>query len=132
MVVGLRRLNRRLTRTIPDGVRRAARAALEENAAVIVAEMKRLVPIDQGELRDSIGRRWGDAPEGSRAIGAARTGSETITIYAGGDDAFYAIFQEFGTADMPPTPFFFPAYRSKKRGAKSRVTRRIRKAIRDS
>ena len=132
MVLGLRRLNRRLTRTIPDHVRRAARAALEENAEIIVAEMKRLVPIDRGDVRASIGWRWGGAPEGTSAFGTARAGSETITIYAGGGGAFHAIFQEFGTAKMAPTPFFFPAYRAKRRGAKSRVTRKLKKAIRES
>ena len=132
MVIGLRRLNRRLTRTIPDNVRKAARAALEENATAIVAEMKRLVPVDQGDLRDSIGWTWGAAPKGTITAASATSGEDVLTIYAGGGDAFHAIFQEFGTVNMPPTPFFFPAYRSKKRGAKSRITRRIRKAIRES
>ena len=52
----------------------------------------------------------------------------TITIYAGDDKAFYARFVEFGTVKMKAIPFFFPAYRTNKKRAKSRVRRAHTKA----
>src|SRR5690606_25076602 len=102
---------------------------------------KSLVPVDSGALRDSIGWTWGDAPKGSITLGrvkATKEGDEVITIYAGtrnknlGDkDAFYVRFVEFGTQNMAPHPFFYPSYRALRRRVKSRVTREMKKAIRE-
>lgn len=141
MVQGLKSLNRKLTKTIPERVRVKTRAALEKGAEEIVAMMKSLVPVDSGALRDSIGWTWGAAPEGSITLGTVRQskdGDEAITIYAGtrnknlGDkDAFYVRFVEFGTQNMSPSPFFYPAYRTLKRRVKGRVTREMKKAIKE-
>lgn len=144
MVQGLRSLQNKLTRKIPDAVRRATIEVLEQNADEIVAYMKSLAPVDSGGLRASIGWTWGSAPAGAMVVGTvAPSKGDTlrITIFAGGTSETkrpnksgfvfdVARLQEFGTADMPPSPFFFPAYRAKKSKAKSRVTRRLRKAIR--
>lgn len=135
MVEGLGRLERKLTRTIPARVRSKTRAAMEKGAAEIVAMAKAFVPVASGDLRASIGWTWGDAPRGSVVLTTSRPsgeGDERITIYAGNDDAFYARFVEFGTQHRTASPFFFPAYRTLKRRVKSRVTREMRKAIRES
>ena len=100
MVKGLAEFNRRWG-AIPAKVRQAARDTLEQNAEEIVADMKRLAPKGESlDLVNSIGWTWGDAQEGSMVIGTVG-GKEystlRITIYAGGGDAFYARFQEFGT-----------------------------------
>jgi len=139
MVQGLKSLERKLTRTIPARVRLATRAAMEKGANEIVALAKTWVPVKSGALRDSIGWTWGDAPEGSIIMGTVRPskdGDERITIYAGtrnknlGDkDAFYVRFVEFGTQNAPPSPFFYPAYRTLKKRTKSRITRETRKAL---
>lgn len=133
MVQGLKSLERKLTRTIPARVRQATRDAMETGANEIVAFAKALVPVDTGELRDSIGWTWGDAPSGSMVLAqsSATDGGERITIFAGNSKAFHARFVEFGTRNMPPSPFFFPAYRTLKRRVKGRITRNMRKAIRD-
>lgn len=132
MVEGLNSLKRKLNKTIPDAVREAAKKALEQSARELVAEMQRLVPVDSGALRDSIGWTWGDAPAGATVVGTvagSKNDTMRITIYAGGDGAFYARFQEFGTVKMPPSPFFYPSYRKLKRKIKGRNTRAINKAI---
>lgn len=139
---GAEALRRKLA-MIPQSVLDAVRAELERQATDIVGLMQRLAPVDQGDLRRSIGWTWGDAPAGSLTIGTVKTpkgardyASMQITIFAGGKgnglDAFYARFQEFGTKDMPANPFFYPAYRAKSRSAKSAVTRSMRKAIRNA
>ena len=130
------RLRERLSK-IPDIVREAAASAMEECAAEIVAEMKMLVPVDSGDLRDSIGWTWGDIPAGSFMIDEIRSGKNAgqqyatlrIKIYAGSREAFYARFIEFGTkTGVRAQPFFFAAY--KKWGGKAKFRHRIRAAIR--
>lgn len=143
MVVGLASLKRKLTNAIPRAAERAAREALQTNATNLVAEMKRRVPVDEGDLRDSIGWTWGDAPAGAMVIGtvaASEGDAMRITIYAGNESTKVynkngmsfqnAALQEFGTGKMAPNPYFFPSYRGHKRRMKGRVTRSVRKAIR--
>lgn len=90
---------------IPEVAVDAARFAMEEGAQEIVEEMRRLVSVQSGELRDSIGWTWGDLPPGTFMIDEIRSGKNKgeqyatlrIKIYAGSEDAFYARFIEFGT-----------------------------------
>lgn len=139
MVEGLDRLKRKLTVSIPGQVRERTRKAMEKGADEIVGMAKNLVPVDTGALRDSIGWTWGDAPEGAMVLASSRrVDGERITIFAGtrnkslGDsDAFYARWVEFGTQKAYPRPFFFPSYRTLKRRVKGRITREMRKAIRE-
>lgn len=117
------------------------RVAMEAAAETITDTMRRLVPVDKGDLRDSIGWTWGDAPRGSISMSHS-VGRMTITIFAGDEKAFYARWVEFGTAphanegrfqgtEHPGTiaqPFFYPAYRAHKKT----VLAGMRKAIRNS
>lgn len=142
MVIGMKSLERKLTRHIPRKVREATRRAMEKGAGEIVALMKALVPRDEGKLAASINWTWGAVPEGALAI-ASQTSDlgETITIYAGdrstivtnkrGIEFQNAILQEFGTQDMTPNPYFFPAFRTLRKRAASRITRAMKKAIRE-
>lgn len=161
-IIGLDRLKRKLTVTIPAHVERATVAAMEQGASEMVALMKSLAPKGTtGQLAASIGWTWGEAPKGSMALGRMRgrgaQGRKYITIYAGGGDAFYARFVEFGTqshtirAKNAPAlhlhggifveevqhpgsnaqPFFYPAYRALRRRVRGRITRQMKKAIRD-
>lgn len=158
-VEGLDRLQRKLTRIIPDKAKAAARRALEQSADEMVAMMKRLVPVDSGDLRDSIGWTWGKKPIYSQAIAkvkSAGSGDMVITIYAGNYGVRYAHLVEFGSARHiikakrakalgkdgrlgievhhpggKAQPFFFPSYRALRRSARARVSRAISKAIKD-
>lgn len=135
MVQGAARFTKRLTKDIPALVQAATRDAMEKGAEDVVAMMKRLAPVESGALRDSISWTWGKAPAGSIIIGTVG-GREyktmRITIYAGGladEDVYYARFLEFGTQKMPAHPFFFPAWRTKRKSVRSRITRAIRKSL---
>lgn len=160
-IIGLDRLRRKLTVTIPAHVEKATVAAMESGAAEMVALMRSLAPKKSGDLAASIGWTWGDAPKGAMALGRMRgrgsTGRKYITIYAGGGDAYYARFIEFGTqshtikAKNAPVlhlhggifveevqhpgstaqPFFYPAYRALRRRVRGRITRQMKKAIKD-
>ena len=135
MVQGLDRFNKRW-KAIPKNARKNVRAAMEDAANDIVEEMWSRAP--QGEtlrLGASIGWTWGDAPAGSLTIGKVggrEYGAMRITIYAGGGEAFYAFFQEFGTKDMPANPFFYPVWRARRKRVKARISRAVSKSIRQS
>lgn len=134
LVKGLAEFNRRWA-AVPKAVRVNTRAVMEDQANKIVDEMYTLAPQDTGDLAGSISWTWGEAPKGTLVIGTVGGqdyGALRITIYAGGDDAFYARFQEFGTRKMPANPFFFPVWRVRKRRVKSAITREINKAIKNS
>ena len=75
------RLQARLAK-VPDIARAAAAKAMEEGAAEIVAEMKRLAPVESGKLRGSINWTWGDVPAGSFTIADIRSGKNAGEQYA--------------------------------------------------
>ena len=141
MVEGVKELTDNLTKRIPKHVREAMRGAMEQGAAETVAMMKRLVPVQTGTLRDSIGWTWGDAPAGSITIGTVGGGRKyatmRIVIYAGNEQTMVgnrkqfqlARIQEFGTQAMSANPYFFPSWRTMKRRVRSRITRVTRQAI---
>ncbi|KAB2716669.1 HK97 gp10 family phage protein [Brucella intermedia] len=142
-IPGLKSLNRKL-KALPALAEAAIKLAMEQGAEEIVAMMKRLVPVDNGDLRDSIGWTWGDAPSYSQRIGAvkSKTGNLKITIYAGNSKVRYAHLVEFGSAPhinggmfagtqnpgAKAQPFFFVSFRALRRRTKSRITRAINKS----
>lgn len=148
MVQGLAALERKLTVIIPRRVKAATKAAMERGAQELVDMMKRLVPKDSGDLRDSIGWTWGAAPRYSQKIASVKSqdGDLAITIYAGNDKVRYAHIVEFGSeahinegkfagTKHPGTtaqPFFYVSWRVMRKRIKSRVTREMRKAIRSA
>ena len=144
-ILGLEELRRKLAR-LPAVAKAMIRTAMEQGATEIVAMMKNLVAVDDGDLRDSIGWTWGKAPKGALTIATVTgTGSASdllLTIYAGNEKAYYARFVEFGTAAhaaggkfagatipaISPAPFFFVSYRSLKKRTRDRITRATNKA----
>ncbi|MER2536030.1 MAG: HK97-gp10 family putative phage morphogenesis protein [Rhizobiaceae bacterium] len=147
-ILGLAKLDRKLKR-LPEVAKARIRAAMEEWAQDIVDLAKSLVPVDSGELRDSIGWTWGAPPRGSITIAKvarSKLGKDlTITIYAGDERAFWARWVEFGTSEHlnrglfkgsrhPGTkaqPFFYPAFRANRKSGKRKVNAAIRKAARE-
>lgn len=145
-VLGLDRLNRKLA-ALPVVAQKRIREAMEQGADEIVRMMKSLCPTDSGDLRDSIAWTWGKTPKGAMTLAkVTQTGGEnTLTIYAGNADAYYARFVEFGVAShtagglfagatipaIAKQPFFYVSYRANKRKVKGRITRAINKAARE-
>ncbi|MDH0367977.1 HK97-gp10 family putative phage morphogenesis protein [Brucella anthropi] len=129
-VIGLPKLRKKLEAFVSVG-KEEIKKAMETSADEIVAMAKRLVPVDKGDLKDSIGWTWGKAPKGSMSLGKVQTDAVesgfTITIYAGNSEAYYSRWVEFGTQKMRDQPYFYPAYRAMRKSAKSRVTRAITK-----
>jgi HK97 gp10 family phage protein len=124
------------------------RNALNKSAKEIVAAQKAAVRVKSGKLRDSIVWQPSDAARikysqggGSKSVSAP--GSIGVRISAGNSRVRYAHLVEFGTAShpqggsfkgtqhpgTPPSPFFYPVYRARKRAVKARVKRAIKKAV---
>jgi len=78
---------------INEAVKAGIPGALQIAAVNITSKAKDLVPVDTGNLRNSISYRQGDTP------------SEMIV----GANAPYAIHQEYGTRYMKPQPYMRPA-----------------------
>jgi HK97 gp10 family phage protein len=107
-------------------------AAVEASATEMVASAKSFVPVDEGDLRDSIAWTRGvHVPENSnvRGVGAGGGGADSVTVHAGNAKAWYAAFVEFGAPDKPKQPYFFPAYRIIRKKMKARISRAMTKAI---
>ncbi|WP_244490210.1 HK97 gp10 family phage protein [Rhizobium sp. Root483D2] len=138
------RLHQKLKR-LPQVAKQHIRGEMEKVADNIVAMMKALVAVDDGELRDSIGWTWGKAPKGSMVISRVKAslgGELTLTIYAGNSEVYWARWIEYGTASHPnkgkftgtknpgtsAQPFFYVSWRANKKSA----VRAIRKASRDA
>ncbi|MBA8851193.1 HK97 gp10 family phage protein [Ochrobactrum intermedium] len=142
-IKGLDRLQIKLKK-FPEVAETLVKAAMEQGAQDIVNMMQNLVPVDDGELMESIGWTWGQAPKYSQRIGSVKSndGKLTITIYAGNSKVRYAHLVEFGSAPhvnggmYPGTfnpgakaqPFFYVSWRAKRRSARARVSRAITKA----
>ena len=123
MVEGVDKLRRRLVDEIPKDVRTALEAAMLDSATVIVAGARLRVPVESGELRDTI--RHGDVKVGKRGglYVAITAGERTKNGYN------TARIVEFGTMDTPAQPFLLPAYRVNRRRATARMRRAVRDAI---
>lgn len=157
MVQGLAALERRF-RQIPVEVREEVARRMERLANRIVKEMRARAPKRTGALARSINWTWGDAPKGAMTVGKVggggqRYGALRITIYAGGTeatrrtqrrasgtrrsdqkrsgtfDANNALYQEFGTSNMPANPFFFPVWRARRRDVTTAVRAGVRKGL---
>ena len=121
-IKGVHQLKRKLKK-MPEAAKQEIRKALEKSAAEIVDLMRRMVPVDSGDLRDSIGWTWGAPPKAAVVMGTVGDAGLVITIYAGSDAAYYARMVEFGTMKMAPHPYFRPGFRLGKKRAKSRISR---------
>lgn len=126
-VSGRERLSRKLA-ALPAAVKAEIRDAIATSAAEIVALAKSLVPVNRGELKDSIGWNFGKVPKGSTVLAEAHAGDLSAWIWAGDEVAFYARWVEFGTVKMKAHPYFFVSYRAGRKRAKSRISRATTKA----
>lgn len=143
MIRGLGSLEKKLKK-LPPAAEKAIREAMEQGANEIVAMMKSLVPVDSGDLRDSIGWTWGERPRYSQAIATvkSRDGKLALTIFAGNERVRYSHLVEFGAAPhiaggmfegaqhpgAPAQPFFFVSWRALRRRTRSRISRAITKS----
>jgi HK97 gp10 family phage protein len=84
-------------RLVQDNLRAAVlkmvRPSMDALGSAIVEKARELVPVDTGQLRDSIGYVY-------------RQDTAELQIFA---DAPWAVFVEYGTSKMPAQPYLRPA-----------------------
>lgn len=143
-IIGLDKLRRKL-KAIPKAAKDEARKAVVLGAEEVAAMQRRLAPVDDGDLKDSIHvtKPGETTPPYSQPGGSRTANPEQAIVTAGNTKVRYAHLVEFGTAAhiaggmfagaqipaIPPQPFFWPGYRALRRRVKSRITRTIKKAI---
>lgn len=109
---------------------------------------RRLVPVADGDLKDSIAVTppGGTTPPYSQPGGSRTAGPEQALITAGNTKVRYPHLVEYGTKahiagglfegaqipDIPAQPYFWPAWRALRSRVKGRITRSIKKAIKDA
>lgn len=124
VVKNLDKLLRRF-HALPVKIQSATQLAQDEMATKMVADMKALVPVEQGKLSASIRKQRRNVI--SVAILA---GDETTEVQAGGIKLQNAALQEYGTKKMPANPFFGPVVRSNRQLAQRRIRAAAVKAAR--
>lgn len=130
---------------LPDAFSKLASAAIWTGAGEMVETAKRYVPVEEGDLRDSIERHWTGQEDRLGAQGQASASRQAVkgefklsaTVTAGGTpQGSHAGWVEFGTAAgeghaaTPAQPFFFPAWRVIRRRVRNRINRAMREAVR--
>lgn len=123
------RLRRRM-KSIPIEVRKALKKQNAVNAAELVETMKGFVNIQSGELVTSIKHQ--DVSDSTRISQRVEAGGMQTTkpVRNGADATYdYALANEFGTKNAPAQPFFWPAWRLKRKRFKGRMSRAAKKAI---
>jgi hypothetical protein len=133
---------RRKLRTLPDIVVQEVRSGLAIAAQDVVDMQKRLVAVDDGDLRDSIRWQYGnEARTKYSQCGRGVKDALSVRITAGNTKVRYAHLVEFGAAPhiaggifegashpgAAAQPFFYPAYRARKKAAVSRIKRSMRR-----
>jgi HK97 gp10 family phage protein len=100
-------------RELPDAtaknvLRRVGRKVLEP----IAEDARRLAPVDEGDLRDSIGvsTKLSRRQRGQHQ----KDGPDDVEIFAGAGPHPQAHLQEFGSEHHPPQPFMRPAWEAGK------------------
>lgn len=99
-----------------------AEAATEENAKLLVDEMKKRVPVETGRLRDSIHYVRGRTDKDGFV-------NYKIVVDASNDDYKYAKIVEF--SPKINKPFMYPAFDALRATMKENVKDAIRKAVKN-
>jgi hypothetical protein len=132
-----KRLARRL-KAIPVAVKQAVVPSLIQSGNELAARMKHLAPKDTGALADSITVTppGGSTPPHSQPGGSRVAAENQVLVTAGDEDVRYPALVEYGhrTPDggnVPPHPYFWPAYRLSRKRIANRTKRAVRKAVRE-
>lgn len=118
---------------IPENVRKAVQPALVKSGAELAARMKALAPEETGQLKASIAVTLPGqtTPPYSQPGGSRVAGENQVLVTVGNDFVRYPHLVEYGTADAPAQPFFWPAFRLTRKRIENRIKRAIRLAVRN-
>ena len=118
---------KRALRKVYLAAKRAAGPATLKAAEDIANTMRSVAPKDKGDLVESIRLTINEDGRVYIKAGGKRTTKEVRS--GSGVPYDYAFAQEFGTKEMPASPFFWPSYRLKRKPARAKMTRALKKEI---
>jgi len=126
-------LSKRL-KAIPDAVVHDVRPALIKGAEEVAAMMRVFVPVDEGDLDESITvtEPGQTTPAYAEGGGKRTAGSNQALVTAGNEKVRHGHLQEFGTVKQEAQPFMQPGYRLAMPKAKRRISRAIGRAVRNA
>ncbi|MDQ0347859.1 HK97-gp10 family putative phage morphogenesis protein [Ancylobacter vacuolatus] len=127
------RLRRRL-KAIPAATIAATAPALRKAADQMADTMLQFVPVDTGELAESITvtPAGHTTPPYSQPGGSMSVPANAVAVTVGNADVRYGHLVEYGTTKAPPDPFFWPAVRLHRKKATSSIKRAVAKAVRST
>ncbi|MEF2071903.1 HK97-gp10 family putative phage morphogenesis protein [Consotaella aegiceratis] len=127
---GLSKLQKRFA-AIPEDVRAAAQKSALKQADTMAATMRRLAPVDSGDLKESITvtPAGQSTPPYSQPGGSSVVPENAAAVTVGDDDVRYPHLVEYGTKKAPAHPFFWPAVRLHNKKAKAAIKSAIRRAV---
>lgn len=133
-IQGLEALRAKL-RAMPEVIKEEIRTSLVQSANEIADTARALAPVDDGELQASIVvTEPGKLTPLYSSGGSHQVGDMAVAVSAGNSKVRYAAPVEHGhdgdgkPDGAAPRPFFWPAYRSKKKRVRSRTARAVNKA----
>lgn len=126
-------LSKRL-KAIPEAVVRDLRPALVKGAEEVAAMMRVFVPVDEGDLKESIAvtEPGQTTPAYAEGGGKRTAGSNQALVTAGNEKVRHGHLQEFGTVKQEAQPFMRPGARLAMPKAKRRISRAIGRAVRNA
>jgi hypothetical protein len=119
---------RRLAR-IPARVRAEVMQHMADAAEEVAGIMRRVGPGDRTFVLE---RSIRIEPEPAQLrVRIKAGGKDTRKAVRSGASVLYdyALAQEFGTENMPASPFFYPVWRLRRRAVRSKIQRAIRKSV---
>lgn len=127
------RLRRRL-QAIPAATLAATAPALRKAAEQMADTMRGFVPVDTGELKESIvvTPAGHTTPPYSQPGGSLAVPANAVAVTVGNTDVRYGHLIEYGTSKAPPHPFFWPAVRLHQKQATRSIKRAVAKAVRST
>ena len=114
---GLDELMKELAKKV-DGAQEILDNATDEASKLVMSKAKSLAPVDSGNLRQSLDTHEEKQKSKNKSVHQVAT-----------DDAFYGIFQEYGTKNHPAKPFMRPALQKSKSKIKKIIQEHIKKAL---
>lgn len=133
MSAQLDKFNRRMA-AIPKAVREAVHPALAKSGQDLATMQRILAPRDTGDLQKSIAVTLpGETTPPYSQPGGTRVAKENeVLVTVGNSDVRYPHLVEYGTANAPAQPFFWPSYRLLKKKLSARIKRAISKAVKEA
>lgn len=114
----------------PFKVRRKLVAAIREQADMLAGEIKAAAPRKTGAMADSV-----EVRRGRNTLELVVTAGGAATTKPARDGAYeydYTLANEFGTADMPAQPFFYPTARAKARDIEAAIEAAVQEALKET